>query len=153
VQRSFIHSQRGLFGRAPSESIPISNPESPYRLELACHRQASDLIRRCLAFMPVMLHMALRRFRRVMRGVVQMALRRMGMMRGRFVVPLLVVLRGFTVMSSCVLVVLGCLRVMFRCLLRHEVLLKEPIPAGPRRTQSVANSRSVLEFWAFRFWD
>jgi hypothetical protein len=59
----------------------------------------------------------------VVRGVLQMAVSGVGVMRSSFVVAGFVVLRGGTVMSCGVLVVLGGFAVMFGGLLAHVRLL------------------------------
>jgi hypothetical protein len=67
-----------------------------------------------------MLHVVLRRFRRVMRGVVRMPLSGMRVVRGRLVVALFVVRRRFAVVTRRVFVMFRCFVMMLRCLLRHS---------------------------------
>jgi len=64
-----------------------------------------------------MFRVGLGRFGRVMGGVMKMALRRVRVMRGGFVVSRFVMPGRFHMVVSCVLVVFGCLAVMFGCLL------------------------------------
>ena len=67
-----------------------------------------------------MLDVVLRRFGRVMRGVVRMPLSRVRVVRGRLVVTLFVMRRRFAVMTRRVFVMFRCLMVMFCRLLRHR---------------------------------
>jgi hypothetical protein len=69
--------------------------------------------------MPVVLDVRLGGFRRVMRGVVKMALRRMSVMGCRFVVSGLVMPGRLAMMLCCAIVVLRCLGVMLCRLLGH----------------------------------
>lgn len=66
-----------------------------------------------------MLNMLLGGFRSVMRGVVEVALGRVCMVRSGFVVAAFVMPGGLAVMSSGVLVMLGCLMMMLGCFLGH----------------------------------
>jgi hypothetical protein len=66
-----------------------------------------------------MLDVQLGRLRGMMRGVVLVALGTVGVVRGCFVVAGLVLLGGLAVMSRCVLVVFGCLVMVFYRLFGH----------------------------------
>src|ERR1700691_2094389 len=77
----------------------------------------------CRGFVPVVIHMRLCCFSRVVRGMVQMSLRRMGVMGRRFEVAGFVVLGGFAMMPRRVLMMLRCFMVVLRCLLGHGVPL------------------------------
>jgi len=70
------------------------------------------LLNRCLRLVAVMLRVQLRRFGRVVRCVVQVALSRMRVMRCGLVAPRLVVLGGLPVMPGRVFVVLRRLMVV-----------------------------------------
>lgn len=59
----------------------------------------------------------------VMRSVHVMAVRHMGVMRGRLVIAFLVMASGFAVMVGRVLMVLGGLRMMMGSFLRHSDFL------------------------------
>jgi hypothetical protein len=76
--------------------------------------------------------MSLRSFGRVMRGMVQMSLRRMGVMGCRFVVASFVVSGGLAMMPRRVLMMLGCFMVVLRCLLGHGVPLRPRLGAGKK---------------------
>jgi hypothetical protein len=67
-----------------------------------------------------MLHMELGRLRSMMRGVVQMPLRRVGVVRGRFVIARFVMLGGLAMMMGRVFVVLSRFLMMLRCLFGHK---------------------------------
>jgi hypothetical protein len=67
-----------------------------------------------------MLDVVLRRFRRVMRGMVQVALRGVRVVRGGFVVALFVVCCRFAMVARRVFVVFRCLMMMLCRLLRHS---------------------------------
>jgi hypothetical protein len=67
-----------------------------------------------------MLDVLLCRFCGVVRGVVQVSLRGVGMVRSHFMVAGFVMRCGFAMMTGRVLVVFRCLLMMFRCLLGHE---------------------------------
>jgi len=58
-------------------------------------------------------------FRRVMRGVVQVSLGGVRVMRGLFMVSGFVMLRGFAMMPCGVFVMLSCFVMMFGCLFGH----------------------------------
>jgi hypothetical protein len=73
-----------------------------------------------LGFVPVMLDMLLRRFRRVMRRMVEVTLSGVRVMRRHLVIALFVVRRRFAVMTRRVFVMFRCLVVMFCRLLRHR---------------------------------
>jgi hypothetical protein len=90
---------------------------------MACERNpryATKLLSGGLCLVPVMFHVKLGRFRRVMRGVVQMSLSRVGVMRGRFVIPRFVMLGGFTMMMGRVFVVFRRFLMMLRRLFGHD---------------------------------
>ena len=59
----------------------------------------------------------------VVRGVVEVAFRHMGVMAGLFVVASLMVFRSRLMMFRCVFVVFRCFAVVLRCLRRHGILL------------------------------
>jgi hypothetical protein len=67
-----------------------------------------------------MLHVELGRFRRVMRGVMQMSLCRVGVVRGRFVIARFVMLGSLAMMMGRVFVVLSRFLMMLRCLFGHK---------------------------------
>jgi hypothetical protein len=73
-----------------------------------------------LRLVPVMLHMLLRRFRCMVRCVVEVTLRRMRVVRRYFVIAFFVVSRRFTVMTRRVFVMFRRLAVMLCRLLRHR---------------------------------
>ncbi len=54
-----------------------------------------------------------------MRGVVQVSLSGVSVVRGYFVVSCFVAFCSFAMMPGCVFVVLGCVPMMFRCLFGH----------------------------------
>jgi hypothetical protein len=60
---------------------------------------------------------------RVLVGMDVVAVGKMGVMGSRFVVSILVMLSGFTVMTRSVFVMLRCLGVMVRCFLGHSEFL------------------------------
>ncbi len=66
-----------------------------------------------------MFDVLLGRFRGVMRSVMEVALSRVGVVRRGLVIAGFVMFGGLAMMSSGVLVVLGCLGMMFCCLLGH----------------------------------
>ena len=66
-----------------------------------------------------MLHVALGCFRRVMHGVLVMAMRRMRVVSRSFVVAAVVMISRMAMVLRCVLVVLGCLPMMGCGFLRH----------------------------------
>lgn len=66
------------------------------------------------------LHVMLGSFLGMMGGMHVMAVRHMGMMRGRLVVPFLMMLGSFPVMVGRMLMVLGGLGVVMRSFLRHD---------------------------------
>jgi hypothetical protein len=68
----------------------------------------------------VVLDVVLRRFRRVMRGMVQVTLSGVRMVRSRLVVALFVMSRCCAVMARRVFVVFRCLVMMLCRLLRHS---------------------------------
>jgi hypothetical protein len=72
-----------------------------------------------LDLLPVMLDVQLGRLRRMVRGVVLVALGSVSVVRGCFVVAGFVVPRSLAMMSSCVLVVFGCLVMVFCRLFGH----------------------------------
>lgn len=67
-----------------------------------------------------MLGVLLCRFRRVMRSMVEVTLRRMRVVRCHFVVAFFVVRRCFAVVARRVFVMFRCFVVMFCRLLRHR---------------------------------
>jgi hypothetical protein len=71
-----------------------------------------------------MLDVQLGRLRRMVRGVVLVALGSVSVVRGCFVVAGFVVPRGLAMMSSCVLVVFGCLVMVFCRLFGHPSSLE-----------------------------
>lgn len=78
----------------------------------------------------VLLGVRLGGFRRVMHGVVVMAVSGVGVMRGEMMVSGFMVLGGFAVVASCVFVMFGGFVVMLGCLLGHVGLLRFEIWAG-----------------------
>lgn len=70
---------------------------------------------RC-AGLAVVLDVRLGGFRRVMHGVLMVAVRQVRVMPSRFVSALFVMLCGFLMVTRGVLVMLGCLVMMFCCL-------------------------------------
>jgi hypothetical protein len=70
----------------------------------------------------MMLDMQFCRLGCVMGGVMGVSMRQVCMMSGCFVVASLIVPSGFAMMRRRMLVVLGCLGVMLRCLFRHMSL-------------------------------
>src|SRR5450759_1983249 len=72
---------------------------------------------------PVLLYVHLRGFRGVVRRMKHVAMGDMRVMRCLLVVPLIVMCRGFFVMSSSELMMFRCLTVMFRRFLGHGQLL------------------------------
>jgi hypothetical protein len=67
----------------------------------------------------MMFDVVLRRFHRVMRCVVEVPLRALGVMRRRLVIAFFVVRRRLAMMTRRVLVVFRCFVMMFCRLLRH----------------------------------
>jgi hypothetical protein len=67
----------------------------------------------------MVLNVMLRRFRGVMRRMVQMTLRCVRVVCGRFVIAFFVVRCRFTVMARCVFVMFRCFEMMLCRLLRH----------------------------------
>jgi hypothetical protein len=81
----------------------------------------------------VVFYVCLGRFSAVVRCVVQMPLRAVGVMSGCFVGAQLMVLGGFAMMPCGVFVMLGCLVMMLSCLLGHRCspyLLQNQIPTA-----------------------
>lgn len=72
-----------------------------------------------------MLRMSFGCFRGMVRGVMEVPLRHLRVMRGSVVIPGIVVRSRVPVMARRMFVVLCCLVVMLCCLLRHGVSLKE----------------------------
>jgi hypothetical protein len=118
------------------------------------------LLRGSLGFVSVVLDVKFGGFRRVMRGVMQMALRAVSMMRGGFVIAVLVVAGGFAMVSRGVLVVLGGFVMMLCGVLRHgcsPVRLR----GGDSNRRSYAGDVNVAlragescdETWEFDFFD
>jgi len=70
-----------------------------------------------------MLHVRLRRFARVMRGVERVPVSEMGVVGGLFVRARVMMLGGFFVVPGRVLVVFGRFPVMVGCFFRHQYLL------------------------------
>ena len=68
------------------------------------------------AALAVVLDVRLGGFRRMMHGVLMMALRDVCVVPGGFVITFFVMLCGFLVVTCGVLVMLGCLVMMFCCL-------------------------------------
>jgi hypothetical protein len=78
------------------------------------------LLSRCHRFVPVIRSVLLCRFRSVMRGVVQVPLSGMRMMRRRFVVAGFVMRGRLAMVSGRMVVMFGCSMMMFCRLLGHE---------------------------------
>ena len=72
-----------------------------------------------VCFLAVRCRVVLSRFRGVVLGLYMMAVGHMGVVAGLFVVACLVMLRGGQVVFRSLLVVRGCLAVMYSALLRH----------------------------------
>jgi len=70
-----------------------------------------------------MLRVRLGRLRRVVHGVLRVPMRDMRVVRRCFVLASLVVLRGMAMMIGRVLVMLGGLMMVLRCLFRHGLRL------------------------------
>ena len=73
--------------------------------------------------MAVVLHVRLRRFRRVMRCVLQVPVCGMRVVRRRQMIVGLVVFGGFAMVPGRVFVVLRCFMVVLDCLFGHGALL------------------------------
>lgn len=91
-----------------------------FAITLRFRFRQNDLRPRRLCLLPVMLHMLLRRFRCMVRCVVEVTLRRMRVVRRYFVIAFFVVSRRFTVMTRRVFVMFRRLAVMLCRLLRHR---------------------------------
>lgn len=87
-------------------------PERPLSF-LDCHARLLGGVR---------LDVMLGGFLGMMGGVHLVTMRRAGMVRRRFVIAVLVMLRRFPVMVGRMLMMLGGLRVMMRSFLRHDVI-------------------------------
>jgi hypothetical protein len=83
----------------------------PYREKLSARR---------LRLLAMMLHVVLRRFRCVMRGMVKVTLSGMRVVRGRLVVALFVMSCRCAMMARRVFVMFRCLVMMLCRLLRHS---------------------------------
>lgn len=79
----------------------------------------AKLVRCGPALVAVVFHVALGRFGRMMLGVLMMPMRGVRVMRRGFMIARLVVIRRVPMMLRRVLVVLGCLAMMFCRLLGH----------------------------------
>jgi hypothetical protein len=76
-----------------------------------------------VSFMPVVFHVQLGRFRRVMRRMLRVSVSRMCVMSRRFVIARFVMLCRLAVMLCCAVVVLCRFVMMLRRFLRHGCLL------------------------------
>ena len=72
--------------------------------------------------LPVVLDVALRRFRCMMRCVMMVTVRQVGMVRGGFMFACFVVFGCFLMMACCVFVMFRRLVMMVCCLLRHSFI-------------------------------
>ena len=70
-------------------------------------------------------------FAGVMRRMQSMAVRDMRMVRGRFVISLLVVMSSFAVVLGCMFVVLGGFQMMFGSFVVHRIILFSWRKRGP----------------------
>lgn len=86
----------------------------PWLIHLMARTATQWLRAGCLYLVPVMLDVQFCGLCCVVRRVVQMALRCMSVMRGRFVIAAFVVPGGFTMVPRRVFVVFCCFVVMFR---------------------------------------
>jgi len=86
-----------------------------------------------LGLVPVVLDVQFRGFRAVVCGVLQMSVRRMGVVRRGFVIPAFVMACRFAVMLRGVLMVLRRFVMMLRCLLRHDASSQGDFPCRARR--------------------
>jgi hypothetical protein len=89
--------------------------------------------------MTVVLHMGLCCFRSVMRGMLQVPMRRMRVMRRRQMVVSLVMFRGFAMVPRPVFVMLRRLMMMLCCSLGHALSQARNLSRGARRYRLSVN--------------
>jgi hypothetical protein len=102
-----------------------------------------------------MLGVNLGRFRRVVHGVVMMAIGSVGMMSGEMMIAGVVMARGFAMMPCRVLVVLRCFAMMLGCLLRHGFLLQKCQVGGELRLNRIGYEKMNVSLQLAvkaRFW-
>jgi hypothetical protein len=90
-------------------------PERPFPGFVAC-----CLLRRSLGLVSVILHVGFCRLSSMMRRMMKVAMRSMGVMRRLLVVSAVIMLRGLAMMTGRVVMVFGCFPMVFCCLFRHK---------------------------------
>jgi hypothetical protein len=115
--REFKHTKPYTPWRKPSRKNKRAQPfnTNNYALKHSQLQSTAGSLRR----IPVVFHMSLRGFRGMMRRVMMMTARKMGMVRRKMMVPGFMMLRRFAMMTRRVLMMFGCFVVMLNGMLGH----------------------------------